>query len=113
MMNLADIAGTSAAVNIQLPVGNGANGAPAGTIGARSVYFVVTGAGTVRVAGQNGATPANPGAPLATSSFGLPVTATTPLTLQPLGSDFPRYQANEFSVYVPTGTTLSVAVKEG
>jgi hypothetical protein len=75
--------------------------------------FVVSGSGTVRIAGQNGATPANPGAPLASATLGIPVVAAFPLVLPTFGSDFPRYQANEFSVYVPIGTTLSVAVKEG
>jgi hypothetical protein len=106
MLNLADIAGTSSAVSITLP--NSAN-----SIGARWVMFVVTGSGTVRVAGQSGATPTTPGTPLASATLGIPVVAAFPLVLPTMGSDFVRYQLNEFSVYVPTGTTLSVAIKEG
>lgn len=86
MVNLADIAGSNAAAPLS-----------SSNVTARTVNFVVTGAGTVRV-----------GDSTITSARGLPVTATLPLTLAYAGRDF-SYSLAQLNAYVPTGSTLSIA----
>jgi len=86
MHPLADIAGANATVPIPTPVS------------AKALLLVVTGSGTVRV-----------GDSTVTVSLGLPITAAMGLVTLPVRGKGEWYAAGSLSVYVPTGTTLSVA----
>ena len=86
MLNLADIAGANAAVQLS-----------ATNITCRSVYFAVTGSGTVRL-----------GAAGVSNALGLPLLAASPFQMSWAGDNF-GYSLAQLYAYVPTGTTLSVA----
>jgi hypothetical protein len=102
MMTIPDIAGTGATVQIVLPNP------------ARWVQFALTGSGTARIGGScaaNGSTTGFPSA--ATSTQGVPVVAGNNAGfMAPFMGQFSFYQATEFSAYIPSGATLSVAAKE-
>jgi hypothetical protein len=65
---------------------------------ARWVQFIVAGAGTVRIGGASSTS----------STVGLPVAAGGGYCTPSLSF----YYSGEFSAYVPTGATLSYAIKE-
>lgn len=85
MKILADIAGDNAAHAITLPVA------------AKWIQFIVSGAGTVRLADST-----------ASSTVGLPIAAGAGQMLPPIGLKN-HYQSNEVYAYIPTGATLSIA----
>jgi hypothetical protein len=90
MMTIPDITGDNAVHQILLP-------APA-----RWVEFGLTGSGTARVGGA-----------AVSSTQGIPVSAGANAGfMAPFMGQFSFYQPNEFSAYIPTGSTLSVGAKE-
>ena len=93
MQNLPDITGDNAVHAIIL------------TSPARWVDFTLIGSGTGRIGGAS--TSSTVGKPLVASAAG--ASWTTPGFLQ----EMCRYQTTEFYAYVPTGSTLIVAYKEG
>lgn len=91
MVTLTDLAGSNTTVPITFPSG----------FGAWWVQFIVTGTGTVRL-----------GDSTVTSSKGLPIPAGGGQYVAPAGGHSNFYGSGEFSAYIPTGATLSVAIKE-
>ena len=92
MQNLADITGDNAVHAIILATP------------ARWVDFTLIGSGTGRIGGTS-----------TSSAIGKPLVASTTgaVWTTPILDGMARYQATEFNAYVPTGSTLSVAYKEG
>lgn len=85
MVNLADIAGAGATVQITFPVP------------AKWIQVIASGVGTIRV-----------GDSTTTSSKGLPLASGTGQMLPPIGIKN-HYQSGELYAYIPNGATLSVA----
>ena len=71
------------------------------------MWLIVTGSGTVRVGGAGNGQNGNSDA--ATSPLGLPVTATLPMQINYRGELNWSAMLKGISVYVPSGSTLSVA----
>lgn len=84
MQVLADIAGDNAAHAIVLPVP------------AKWIQFIVSGAGTVRLADST-----------ASATVGLPIAAGAGQMMPPIGLKN-HYQSNEIYAYIPSGATLSI-----
>ena len=86
MHPLADITGGNATVPIPTPVST------------KALLLVVTGSGVVRV-----------GDSTTTASVGLPIISAMGIVTLPVRGKAEWYAAGSIYVYIPTGTTLSVA----
>ena len=105
MISLPDIIGDNAVHQIKLvcAVAGVPYGAKVGDpVSARWVQIVATGSGTLRIGGAE-----------VSSTQGIPCTAVEGgQFMPPFSSGSLAYPSSEFSAYIPTGATLSVAFKE-